>query len=144
MKKILLACAAMAALLVSCSKGNDELIVGKWQKASEKFILYYDDGSDPLVETSDTTTGGWVFNADGTGHSYSLADGRESVAAQLTYTVTDDSIFVSYSQSLVSICWKIETLNKRELRVSRRGITLIDPDGDKIGTVDMFLYLLRK
>ena len=130
MKKILVICAAMVAvmLMASCSKDNDELIVGKWRIQSLEGITTgqtISDGSDD-VQTDEIVyvdSWGWVFNADGTGYSYEIRDGQEHEMGQFTYTIDEETLHMPY------VDFRIEKLNSRKLRV-RDEIEITDVDGN--------------
>ena len=114
-------------MMASCSKDYDELIVGKWRITSYEGALAYGDDVDDGSENNNYSSGqieyvdswGWVFNADGTGHSYEIVEGRERELVQLSYTITDDSLCIRYNNGC-RFDWAIETLNRQKLRVSKR------------------------
>jgi hypothetical protein len=132
MKKILLVCMAMVALsivIASCSKDNDELIVGKWQITSLEggAVSWHTitDGStnNSSYETVYEDDWGWVFNADGTGYSYEIRDGQEHEMGQFTYTIDEETLHMPY------VDFHIEKLNSRKLRLRDR-VEMTDVDGN--------------
>ncbi len=133
MKKILMICAAMMAVMIfaSCNKDNEELIVGKWRIHSLEGIAAtggtINDGSgdaqtDEIVYVD---SWGWVFNADGTGYAYQIVDGRENVTGQFNYSINDETLHMSY------VDYHIEKLNRNKLRLSDK-VNITDVDGNHI------------
>lgn len=127
MKKLLLICAAMVAvmLMASCSKDNDELIVGKWRIQSLEGLAAINDGSgdvqtDKIVYVDHW---GWVFNADGTGYAYQIVDDRENVTGQFNYSIDDETLHMNY------VDYHIEKLNRNKLRLSDK-VSITDADGN--------------
>ena len=133
MKKILMLCVTMVAIMImaSCSKDNDELIVGKWQMTSREGCMTHGTNNEVGSGNINHSTNqieyvnnlGWVFNAGGTGYSYEIIDGRENEMGQFKYTITNDSL------NIFDIGWGLETLNRRKLRLSMR-IEITDEDGN--------------
>ena len=115
-------------MMASCSKDNEELIVGKWRIQSLEGITTgqtISDGSDD-VQTDEIVyvdSWGWVFNADGTGYSYEIRDGQESETGQFTYTIDDEMLHMPFAD------FHIEKLNRHKLRVYDK-IEMTDADGN--------------
>lgn len=135
MKKLLLICTAMIAIgmmAVSCSKDNEENIVGKWRIQSTEGLwgVTISDGSSDIPEDTIVyeDNWGWLFNEDGTGYSYEITNGAENVLTNLTYYVDGDSLHITYSNHY-RIDWGIDKLTNRKLRLSMR-TEVTDVDGN--------------
>lgn len=116
-------------MMASCSKDNDELIVGKWRIQSMEGLAAsgqtISDGSGD-VQTEEIVyvdSWGWVFNADGTGYSYEIKNGQENEMGQFTYTIDDEMLHMPYAD------FHIEKLNRHKLRVYDK-IEMTDADGN--------------
>lgn len=119
MKKKLILCAAMVAIMMmaSCCKDNDELIVGKWRIQSMEGIAASGQTISDVsgdVQTEEIVyvdSWGWVFNADGTGYSYEIKNGQENEMGQFTYTIDEETLHMPFGN------FHIEKLNSRKLRL---------------------------
>lgn len=129
MKRFLIICAAILVvgmMTVSCSKDNEEKIVGKWRiQSTEGLGGTFSDGSTDIPEDNIVYEDNWgyVFNADGTGYSYEITNVTENVISNWTYSVSGDSLHIEW------IGWGIEKLTNRKLRLSSR-VELTDVDGN--------------
>ena len=132
MKKILMICILSLAMvtMISCGKDNEELIVGNWRIQSyENFHEGLSVNPYPPNQIEYVDNWGWVFNSDGSGHSYEISDGSENIIAQLTYSITEDSLIIRYDNGFQTK-WGIESLNRRKLRISTPRMEVTDEEGN--------------
>lgn len=132
MKKTLMICSLLLAIamLFSCSKDNEELIVGNWRIYSyENFSAGISADPQPPSPIEYVDNWGWVFNSDGTGYTYEIINGHESEMAQITYTINSDSLYIKSTNGPL-VAWGIETLNRRNLRVSTMRTEVTDEEGN--------------
>ena len=149
MKKVFMLGAMVCALgmmAVSCSKDNEELIVGKWRiHSTEGYAVEQTVGDVGDAFPEDTVIyedhWGWLFNADGTGYSYEITNGTEKVMTDLTYSVDGDSLHIAYSNCL-RLDLGIDKLTSRKLRLAWRAM-ISDIDGNAMGYVS-FYWNLKK
>lgn len=129
MKRFLIICVAIIVvgmMAVSCGKDNEELIVGKWRiQSTEGAGQTINDGSGNVPDDTIIYEDNWgyVFNADGTGYSYEISNGTESIISNWTYSVSGDSLLFSWYG------WGIEKLTNKKLRLSMR-TEMTDVDGN--------------
>lgn len=142
MKRFLIVCVAILVvgmMTVSCSKDNEELIVGKWRiQSTEGTGQTINDGSGNVPDDTIIYEDNWgyVFNADGTGYSYEISNGTENVISNWTYSVSGDSLLFGWYG------WGIEKLTNKALRLSMRS-EITDIDGNFLRYVYSYLNFKR-
>lgn len=116
MKKIakvfaMIVCIASLGLMISCSKDNAELIIGKW-----KWVSVTNDGTTIQMPEDNITT--WEFTESG-----NVIMTMNGEAATGDYTVDGDKLSISGSYVGNTVC-KILKLTKKELSVESEGMTI--------------------
>ena len=132
MKKIMLLCATMAAMFVSCSKDYDELIVGKWRiQSTQGMSQTIDDGSSdqPAGQIEYVDYWGWVFESDGNGYAYEISNGSETTTGIFSYYINGKELHINSNGGQFG--WNIEKLNSRKLSLGNR-IYMTDVEGNFI------------
>ena len=136
MKRFLIIFAAIVIGLttISCSKDNEENIVGNWRIQSYEGVnpIAINDGSGDSqsnIEYIDNFVK--VFYSDGTGLVYQIENGDNDTTGYFRYTIDEDSLHITYANG-IGLSEKIETLNKRTLRLSIR-MEATDVDGNFVG-----------
>ncbi len=132
-------------MMTSCSKDNDELIVGKWQITSMEGDANYMNGED----VSHTSSTGSVtvetnnlymeFYSDGTGYKYQVSTNDTTV---FSYSISSGSLRIERSDGGHEL-YNIEKLNKKKLRLSSK-LDITDYEGTYIRTEYIYFNFKRQ
>lgn len=107
---ILLVCSLTACVFTSCSKDEEELLIGTWR---------YDDHE--LQGAYITLT----FNANKTGQIKGIIDDGISISFDFTYTYNNDIITItSTSDAIENTTLTVVSITKDELTVNDSGDTI--------------------
>lgn len=142
MKNKIIICVAMMAVgmvAVSCSKDNEELIIGNWRIQSfegDNPIAIKDGSRDNQSNIEYVDNFVRVFYFDGTGLVYNIENGNNDTTGYFCYSIDNDSLHITYDNG-IGLSEKIETLNKRKLRLSMRMETT-DVDGNFVGYANTY------
>lgn len=119
MKKILMLCAAIFALLVSCSKDYENLIIGTWEYEQVTTKKTKDGVTTETTRTSDNDgeLGKMIFRDDKTCSVYSKSTFLGPyVEYSYIYSFDDDYLILTDSRdNRISIKYRIESINSSKL-----------------------------
>ncbi len=122
MKKILVICAAIFALLVSCSKDYENMIVGTWKYEQVTTKKTKDGVTTETTRTSenDGELGKMIFRDDKTCSVYShLGFYDVDVEYSYIYSFDDDYLILTDSRdNRISVKYRIESINSSKLILS--------------------------
>lgn len=125
MKKIipLLLVALFATTFVSCSKDNEDLILGTWKITETSRTVYNHPIESHNRTTTEPTTGGYVrtltFNEDKTCvayYKYTDEDGVDEDSDTFTYSINGDEL--SIFQGYMGVRYHIDKLDSENLVLS--------------------------
>lgn len=117
MKKILMLCVAIFALLVSCSKDYENLIIGTWEYEQVTTKKTKDGVTTETTRTSDNDgeLGKMIFRDDKTCLVYSNL-GFIGMEYSYIYSFDDDYLILTDSRdNRISIKYRIESINSSKL-----------------------------
>ena len=140
-------CAAMVAIMMmaSCSKDNDELIVGKWQIISmegDASLINGEDVSHTSSEgsvTVETNSLYMEFYSNGTGYKYLV---NINDTTMFSYSINSGSLRIERSDGGHEL-YNIEKLNKKKLRLSSK-LDITDYEGTYIRTEYIYFNFKRQ
>ena len=127
-----LALSVLTLAFASCTKSNEELIVGKWNANRVVMTVTISgagedyDGTQTDEQTFEAGEAGFTFQEDGTLIIWSR-DGEDQTA---NYTVNDNTLTITIPGVEVNETYTIELLNKKQLslkshlEMSNEGVTM--------------------